>query len=127
MDLFKDILPSIFHSKVDVLADERDEKTYSSFMVNRALSLQNDCIFQAQEMNRNYHLPVRLQYNYLMGNIRPKKRWAQWPKKNQKDGDIIAIVKYFSCSEKQAFEYMNVLTEEQLEHIRKEVENISKS
>lgn len=117
-DLFKDIIPSIMDRKNVVLHDEQDDKDYVPFMVNRALSLHGDCLFYANEMNRNYLLPKRMQYHYYMESIRKRKRpFAQWPKK-QNNTDVKLMMRHFNYSEPKALEVLRILTEEQIETIR---------
>ena len=66
-DLFKDIIPSILQTKKNVLEDEKD---YSAFVINKALSFHYDCVLQANEMNKFPSLPGTLQYHYLLNSIR---------------------------------------------------------
>lgn len=118
-DLFKEWLPSILHTKENIMKDEIDEKDYNPFMINRALSLYPDCLFFANEMNKNYGLPKRCQYDFLISSIRTKKRhFMPWPKKQNND-DIKLIMRHFNYSQPKAFQALQILSEEQIESIRK--------
>jgi len=121
-DLFKDIIPSIMQTKKHVLVDELSTKTYNSFMVNKSLSFHPDCVLQANEMNINWQLDNKLQYDYLLNNIRPKKRpFVKWGKKTE-DSDVDSICLYFGYSKRAARELIQaeVLSKSQLEFIRKQ-------
>jgi len=71
-----DYLKAINETKEDVMLTPQDERKYSSFIVNRGLSFFMDTIFQVNEMNRNHHLDGRLQFDYLINNIRKKRRYS---------------------------------------------------
>lgn len=120
MDLFKEVLPAIQQTKVDIFSqDVADaEKSYNTFMVNRALSLHNDSLFHANEMNRNYHLDKRTQFNYFLHSIRARKRpFVPWAKKEKND-DINVIKWFFNYSEQKAIAALRVLPEAEVERIK---------
>jgi hypothetical protein len=119
-DLFKDIIPSILQTKTDVLVDGVSEKVYAPFVVNKALSYHADCVLYANEMNANYMLDVKMQYDYLRHSVRSKKRpFNQWIKK-EKESDLEAIKLYFGYSTRAARDVLSVLSEGQLKFIREQ-------
>ena len=119
-DLFKDIIPSILQTKTDVLVDGVSEKAYLPFIVNKTLSYQADCVLYANEMNANYMLDVKMQYDYLRHSVRSKKRpFHKWVKK-EKESDLEAIMLYFGYSTRAARDVLSVLTEGQLKFIREQ-------
>ena len=114
-DLFKEIIPSILETKKDCL---EDEKGYSAFMVNRALSYQSDCLFYANMMNLMPGLDKRVQYEYLMMTIRKKKRpFASWSKPTKSEY-IDAVMWNFKYSRLKAIAAVKVLNDDQLSAIR---------
>jgi len=119
-DLFKDIIPSILQTKTDVLVDGVSEKVYAPFVVNKALSYHSDCVLYANEMNANYMLDVKMQYDYLRHSIRSKKRpFNKWVKR-EKESDLEAIKLYFGYSTRAARDALSVLSEGQLKFIREQ-------
>jgi hypothetical protein len=115
MDLFKELIPSILHTKKYVL---EEEKEYNAFMVNRALSYHPDCILDGNEMNRRFNLDNKPQYDYLINKVRSRKRpYAKW-EKSVKPDDLLPVKLFFGYSDKKAAECLKVLTEEQLQIIR---------
>jgi len=119
-DLFKDIIPSILQTKTDVLVDGVSEKVYAPFVVNKALSYHADCVLYANEMNANYMLDVKMQYDYLRHSIRSKKRpFNKWVKR-EKESDLEAIKLYFGYSTRAARDALSVLSEGQLKFIREQ-------
>lgn len=114
-DLFKDIVPSILQTKKPILEDEKD---YNSFMVNRALSYHMDCIMYANQMNVNFGLDRKPQYDYLINIVRAKKRnFAKWEKPIQED-NLQSIKLFFGYSDAKAAEALKVLTDEQIDIIK---------
>ena len=73
--------------KNDLLA----EKEYIRFLVNRGLSYFQDTILQVNEMNRCHYLDKKLQFDYLLNNIRPRNRWSKWLKPSKIENLEIVI------------------------------------
>ena len=117
-DLFRDILPSILQTKNDVLENDKD---YSAFVVNRAISFHYDCVMQANEMNRYPGLPANMQYHYLLNSIRGYKRpFRKWEKRETIE-NLEAVKEYYNYSNEKAKEALVLLNATQLEQIRKEL------
>lgn len=121
-DLFKDWLPSInektrnlFHENgVD---SESLEKEYPSFMINRALSMTQDTILQANMVNvRANFLTPEMQYDFLYASISKKKRWGTWAKAT-KDDVINIIKKTYGYSQKKAETTAMLLSEKDIEKL----------
>ena len=76
----KDYLNAINQNKKDLMdgEDEFWEKKYPAYIVNKALSAFPDTIVYVNEMNRLCHLDKRLQFQFFLNSIRPKKRFSKW-------------------------------------------------
>ena len=94
-------LKSVTHNKNDIMVDDITEKQYNSFMTNRGLSYHQDTVLLANEMNSASHLDNRLQYDFLLKTIRPRKRFSKWHKKSTTD-DIDIIKQYYGYSDAKA-------------------------
>lgn len=117
-DLFKDIIPSILQTKKNVLENEKD---YSAFVVNRAISFHYDCVMQANEMNKYPNLPANLQYHFLLNSVRGYKRpFRKWEKRETID-NLDAVKEYYNYSNEKAKEALVLLNATQLEQIKKEL------
>lgn len=120
-DLFKDIIPSIQQTKKVVVTAE-NERDYVPFVVNRALSYHVDCIMQANQMNIQPSTDNLLQYHYLLNTIRSYKRpFQKWQKKEEND-NLEAIKEYFQYSNEKARDALNILTNDQLNEIKKSLQ-----
>jgi hypothetical protein len=95
------------------------EKDYMPFMVNRALSFSPDAVLYANAMNTNWIVDKRMQYDFLFGSVRRRKRFDKWLKKDDIDElTIKVIMEYYQVGHKRAIEYLSMMTEEQKQTLR---------
>jgi hypothetical protein len=115
----KDYLYSINQSKKNILEEDTDaEKVYPPYIVNRCLSSFTDTILYVNEMNKNSHLPKKLQYDFLLNSVKPRKRFSPWARKDSID--YIELVKeYYGYNDDKALQALRILTKDQLDHIKK--------
>ncbi len=112
-----DFIKAINESKDIMKNDPLAEKDYIPFLVNRGLSFFQDTILQVNEMNRNHFLDNKLQFDFLINNIRSRKRWSKWLKPDKIDN--LEIVKtYFGFGNEKAKEALEVLSNEDIKEIK---------
>ena len=116
-----DFLNSINSNKKNLIETAQDEKLYNAWMVNKGLSYFPDTIEYANMMNRLYNLDSKLQYEFLRSIVRPRKRFSKWAKKKN-SADLDLISEYFQCNMKRAEEYSQLLSPENLNLIKKKLE-----
>ena len=97
--------------------DIMTEKDYIPFLVNRGLSFFQDTIIQVNEMNRLHFLDNKLQFDYLLNNIRPRKRWSKWLKPDKID-NLELVKEYFGFGNEKAKEALEVLSNEDIVDIK---------
>lgn len=97
--------------------DNEWERKYAPFIINRCLSGFIDTILFANEMNMNSHLDKKLQYDFFINIIRPKKRFSPWLKK-EKFNSLELVKQYYGYSDEKAKMALKILNEEQLEFIK---------
>ena len=114
-----DYVNSITYTKEDIMTD-LNESEYSPFLTNRALSYHQDCILYANEMNRRFDVPNKLQYHYLLNTIRKRKRFAKWIKPDKID-DLRIVMEYYSVSRQKAEEYLNIISEKEIGVLRRKM------
>jgi len=113
-----DFLKSINDTKKNVMdEDENVEKLYAPFVINRCMSFFPDTILYANEMNRNYELDNKLQYDYFLNSVRKRKRFSKWLK-NESSDDLELIKYHFNYSDRKAKEVIDILGTEGIEKIR---------
>ena len=114
----KDWLNSINQTKKNLIDEEPSiEKEYLPYIVNRCLSGSIDCVMLCNEMNMNHNLEKKLQYDFLINTVRPKKRFSPWLKK-EKIKDIESVKSYYGYSNEKAEQALKMLTKEQINFIR---------
>ena len=101
--------------------DPEVEKDYIPFLVNRSLGYFMDTIMYANEMNQKNSLDHKLQYDFLLNIIRPRKRFSKWLKKS-KDDNIDLIKKFYGYSYTKAKDVVDILSEDQLKYIRSKLD-----
>ena len=120
-DLFKEIIPSILQTKEYALLTEQDEKSYSAFMVNRALSFHRDTVLWANEMNQFTSLDNKLKYDFLINIIRAQKRpYSKWHKKAQ-SRDLSVVKEYYGYSDAKAEEALKILSDDQIAELKEQL------
>ena len=115
----KEYLNAINHSKKKLMdtEDEMWEKKYPAFIVNKCLSAFQDSLMIVNEMNMRPHLDNKLQFDFLINSIRPRKRFAQWLKAS-KIKDIEYVKEYYGYSHAKARSALEILTNSQLDYIK---------
>ena len=111
-----DVLNSINYTKEDII-DADNESKYPAFMVNRGLSHFQDTVLLANEMNRNHHIDGRLQYDFLKGVIRKRKRFSKWAKKDQV-ANVDVIKEYYGYSDAKAESVVDLIDQEQIDAMK---------
>ena len=118
----KDWLNSINLTKKDITEeDPASIKKYPPFIVNRCLAGHIDAIMFANEMNKHPNLDKDMQYNFMLHSIRKKKRFSPWLKQEKiKDQELVK--KYYGYSTEKSQQAMRILSNDQIEYIRKKLD-----
>lgn len=116
----KDWLSSINQTKKNIM-DEDPDASYNPFVINRCMSAHIDTVLLANELNINSHLDPKLQYDFFINIVRPKKRFAPWLKK-EKINSLELVKQYYGYSDEKARVALKILTEDQIEYIRQRMD-----
>ena len=116
-----DFLNSISYNKTDLIVDDWSEKQYLPYIVNRGLSFGADTVIPANEMNSRPHLDKKLQFQFLINTIRPKKRFNKWIKAEKVDA-IETVKAYYGYSTEKARQALTILNEEQLDYLKQKLQ-----
>ena len=122
MTELKDWLNSINQTKKNLIDEDPSlEKEYNSYIINRCLSGEIDCIMFANEMNMYSFLPKKMQYDFFINSLRKKKRYSPWLRKDTiKDLDYVK--RYYGYSNEKAKQALRILSKEQLTFIKSKFE-----
>ena len=113
----KDYLYSINQSKKNILDDDPDAaRKYPAFVINKCLSSFTDTVLYSNEMNKNSHLPPKMQYDFFINSVKPRKRFSPWARKDSID--YLDVVKeYYGYNDDKALQALRILTKDQLDKI----------
>ena len=123
----KDWLNSINQSKLNLIDDDyATEKDYPPFIINKCLSGFIDTVLIANEMNIHSDLPKKMQYDFFINIVRPKKRFSPWLRKEKIDS-LELVKKYYHYNDEKARSALKLLSEEQLEFIKQRMKTGGKN
>ena len=93
------------------------EKKYYPFIINKCVAPFNDTIMLVNEMNMRHHLETKLQYDFLLNTIRPKKRYAPWVKAD-KLKNLEYVKEYYGYSNDKEKQALSILNDDQITTIK---------
>ena len=119
----KEYLNSINLTKENLMDsdDPMWEKKYYPFIINKCVAPFNDTIMLVNEMNMRHHLETKLQYDFLLNTIRPKKRYAPWVKAD-KLKNLDYVKEYYGYSNAKAKVALDILDKKQLNLIKEKLD-----
>ena len=98
------------------------DKKYPSFIINRCLSSFYDTIMHSNEMNGYHFLPKKMQFDYFINSIRERRRFGGRWLTQKKVKDLELVKEYYDYSNSKAKEALSILTNDQLENIKLNLE-----
>ena len=115
----KDWLNSINQTKENLIDEDPSlEKEFPPYIVNRCFSGHLDAIMFANEMNMYNFLPKKMQYDFFINSVKPRKRFSPWARKDSID--YLELVKeYYGYNDDKALQALRILTKDQLDEIKK--------
>lgn len=121
MDL-SDYMNSINRSKKNIIRGHESQaaavKAYPAFVVARSLSYHQELI-PLVELANMYGMGPQEQYEFFLGTIPAKQRWAKWVKP-PKDDVVKKLVQIQGISYDKARELVRILNDDQLAELTKE-------
>ena len=118
-----DYLNAITYNKKDIIGDDPvAERFYEPYYANKALSQNLDCIFYVNEMNFHPSTDKKLQFDYLINNIRKRFRKVEKWLISESLTDIKCIKEYYNCSDEKARRVLNTLPADEIVVIKKIIE-----
>ena len=117
-----EFINQINHGKKNLMDETPElEREYKPFIVNRGLSVSHDTALYANEMNIHNNVDSKLQFDFFLNIIRPKKRFGKWIKRE--NNEILDLIRgYYNCNYEKAREYVTLLDDSQLNIIKQRIE-----
>ena len=118
----KDYLNAINHTKERLMdtEDEEWEKKYPPFIVNKCLSGFQDTLMLVNEINQYSHLDKKLQFDFLINSIRPRKRFTPWVKAEKLD-DLEYVKEFYGYNNEKARVALSILNDEHIATIKRKL------
>ena len=118
----KDYLNAINHTKERLLdsEDEQWEKKYAPFIVNKCVAPFPDTLMLVNEINQLHHLDKKLQFDFLINSIRPRKRFTPWLKANKLE-NLEYVKEFYGYNNEKAKVALTILNDKQIATIKQKL------
>ena len=118
----KDYLNAVNHTKENLLdtEDEEWERKYPPFIVNKCVAPFPDTVMLVNEINQLPHLDKKLQFDFLINSLRPRKRYTPWLKAKKLE-NLEYVKEYYGYSNEKAKSALDILTDEQISAIKRKL------
>ena len=118
----KDYLKAVNHTKERLLdtEDEVWEKKYPPFIINKCVAPFPDTIMLVNEINQLPHLDKKLQFDFLINSLRPRKRYTPWLKAMKLE-NLEYVKEYYGYNNEKAKAALDILTDEQISAIKRKL------
>ena len=118
----KDYLNAINVSKDSLLdtEDEMWEKRFAPFIVNKCVAPFEDTVMLVNEINQLHHLDKKLQFDFLINSLRPRKRYAPWMKA-KKLKNLEYVKEFYGYNNEKAKAALDILDDEQISAIKQKL------
>ena len=115
----KDYLKAINQTKEPLLdtEDEQWEKKYPPFIINKCIAPFADTVMLVNEINQLHHLDKKLQFDFLINSLRPRKRYTPWMKAKKLE-NLEYVKEYYGYNNEKARNALNILNDEQISAIK---------
>ena len=114
----KDYLKAVNQTKEHLLdsEDQEWERKYPPFIVNKCVAPFPDTVMLVNEINQLPHVDKKLQFDFLLNSLRPRKRFTPWLKAKKLD-NLEYVKEYYGYSNEKAKTALDILTDEQISAI----------
>ena len=118
----KDYLNAINHTKEKLMdtEDEEWERKYPPFIVNKCLAPFQDTILLVNEINQYPNIDKKLQFDFFINSLRPRKRFTPWVKANKLD-DIEYVKEFYGYNNEKAKVALTILNDDQIATIKQKL------
>ena len=118
----KDYLNAINYTKEALLdtEDEQWEKKYFPYIVNKCVAPFPDTIMLLNEINQLPHLDSKLQFDFLINSLRPRKRYTPWLKAKKLE-NLEYVKEFYGFNNEKAKAALDILNDEQISYIKRKL------
>ena len=118
----KAYLNAINYTKESLLdsEDEQWEKKYYPFIVNKCVAPFPDTVMLVNEINQLHHLDKKLQFDFLINSLRPRKRYTPWLKAKKLE-NLEYVKEFYGYNNEKAKVALDILNDEQISYIKRKL------
>ena len=118
----KDYLNAINYTKEPLLETEDDqwEKKYPSYIINKCIAPFPDSLMLVNEINQLHHLDKKMQFDFLLNSLRPRKRYTPWLKAKKLE-NLQYVKEYYGYNNEKAKVALDILSDEQISAIKQKL------
>ena len=118
----KDYLNAINHTKEPLMdtEDEQWERKYPPYIVNKCVAPFQDTIMLVNEINQFHHLDKKLQFDFLINSLRPRKRYTPWVKAMKLE-NLEYVKEFYGYDNGKAKVALDILDDEQISAIKQKM------
>ena len=115
----KDYINAINYTKEPLLdtEDEQWVKKYPPYIVNKCIAPFPDSVMLVNEINQLHHLDKKLQFDFLINSLRPRKRYAPWMKAKKLES-LEYVKEFYGYNNEKAKAALDILNDEQISAIK---------
>ena len=118
----RDYLNAINYTKEPLMdtEDEQWEKKYPSYIVNKCVAPFQDTIMLVNEINQFHHLDKKLQFDFLINSLRPRKRYTPWVKAMKLE-NLEYVKEFYGYDNEKAKVALDILNDKQISAIKQKM------
>ena len=118
----KDYLNAINQTKEPLMdtEDEQWEKKYPPFIVNKCVAPFPDTIMLLNEINQLPNLDNKLQFDFLINSLRPRKRYTPLLKAKKLE-NLEYVKEFYGFNNEKAKAALDILNDEQISYIKRKL------
>ena len=118
----KNYLNAINHTKEPLMdtEDEQWERKYPPYIVNKCVAPFQDTIMLVNEINQFHHLDKKLQFDFIINNLRPRKRYTPWVKAMKLE-NLEYVKEFYGYDNEKAKVALDILNDEQISAIKQKM------
>ena len=118
----KEYLKAINQTKEPLMDgdDEEWERKYPPFIVNKCVSPFPDTIMLVNEINQLPNVDRKLQFDFLINSLRPRKRYTPWLKANKLE-NLEYVKEFYGYNNEKAKVALDILDDEQISAIKQKM------
>ena len=118
----KEYLKAINQTKEPLMDgdDEEWERKYPPFIVNKCVAPFADTIMLVNEINQLPNVDKKMQFDFLLNSLRPRKRFTPWLKATKLE-NLEYVKEFYGYNNEKAKVALDILDDEQISAIKQKM------